>query len=70
MYSYRRCSRKLLFMGGLIISILSGCTTYQAKPLNDSITLPQDLTQLKGSDKQGISLSVDFFQLAKSFSRF
>lgn len=43
----------------LVISLLSGCTTYQAKSLNDEITLPQTVTQLKGSAKQGASSSVD-----------
>jgi len=49
--------QKLLMV--LVISLLSGCTTYQAKSLNDEITLPQTVTQLKGSAKQGASSSVD-----------
>jgi outer membrane protein TolC len=43
----------------LMMTLLSGCTTYQSKPLNDDISLPQALTQLKGGDKQSVSSSVD-----------
>lgn len=49
--------QKLLIV--LVISLLSGCTTYQAKSLNDEITLPQTVTQLKGSVKKGASSLVD-----------
>lgn len=50
----------------LMMSLLSGCTTYQAKPLHEDFSQPQALSQLKGSDKQGVSSSVylDVYQVA------
>ncbi|WP_029406817.1 TolC family protein [Thiomicrorhabdus sp. Milos-T2] len=49
-----------------LVSLLSGCTTYQAKPLNDDITLPQVVTLLKGSDDKNVSssLNLDAYQVA------
>lgn len=43
----------------LIISLLGGCATYQAKPLEDKVTLPQSVSQLKGNAQQVVSSSVD-----------
>ena len=62
----RRLAKKYGFSTVLLMLLLSGCTTYEAKPLNDDITLPQTVTQLKGSDKQGVSSSVylDVYQVA------
>ncbi len=50
----------------LMVFFLSGCTTYEAKPLNYDLNLPQTLTQLKGGAGLGASSSVnlDVYQVA------
>lgn len=53
-------------MGGWMVIALSSCTTYHEKPLEDVVTLPHALTELKGAEKLPSSAPVvlDAYQVA------